>query len=344
MKKGDNDMPTPYSIRARGGSISRRSAMAMLGGTLALGRSAGAIAQDAAFPNRSIRFVMPFPPGGAADLMGRLYSKALSEQTGQPVVADNRPGANGLIGVQNVLKSPHDGYHLLIGSSSTLAINVATYKSLPYDPIKDFIPVGLLGTLPEVLVVSADSPIKTFADFVRTAQARPGALNYGTGSTVLQLQGEWMNEIAGIKTTSITYKGGGEVATALLSNTVDIALLDLSAAGALIRGGKLRALALGAAEPFASLPGVPTTRQLGLKGYTGELWVIAAVVAGTPKPVVEYYAAQFAKAAEQPYVQEWLRERDLGYARRSVAELKSMIASDIERANKLVDRLAIPRI
>lgn len=335
-------MGNPSPINARGGSIKRRHVMAMLGSALASGTSTGASAQ-AAFPSRPIRFVMPFPPGGAADLIGRVYAKALSEQAGQPVVPDNRPGANGVIGVQNVLRSPQDGYSVLIGSSSTLAINAATVKNLPYDPTKDFIPVGLLATLPDVLVVPADSPIRTFADFVRAARAKPGALNYGTGSTVLQLQGAWMNEIADIKTTDITFKGGGEVVSALMSNTVDVALLDLSAASALIRSGKLRALVLGAAEPFASLPGVPTPGQVGLKGYRGELWVMAAVAAGTARPVVDYYASQFAKAAEQPSVREWLRERDLGYARRSTAELKSMIESDIERANRLVDRLGLPR-
>lgn len=335
-------MKIPLSNHAPGRGVSRRDVLTMFGGALATSLGAGANAQDA-FPGRPIRFVMPFPPGGAADLIGRLYSKALSEQTGQPVVADNKPGANGLIGVQNVLKSAHDGYSLLIGSSSTLAINAATYKSLPYDPVKDFTPVGLLATLPDVLVVSASSPIKTFADYVSAAKAKPGALNHGTGSTVLQLQGEWMNEIAGIKTTGITYKGGGEVISAVLSNTVDVALLDLSAASALIRAGKLRALAIGATEPSASLAAVPTTAQVGLKGYSGELWVIAAVAAGTPKAIVDYYSAQFAKASEQPYVRQWLSERDLGHARRSVAEMKTMIASDIERANRLVDRLALPR-
>ncbi|MBS0343560.1 MAG: tripartite tricarboxylate transporter substrate binding protein [Proteobacteria bacterium] len=324
-------------------AFSRRSVLAALGSALSCGLVTSAFGQEAAFPSRPIRFVMPFPPAGAADLIGRLYTKALAEMTGQAVVPDNKPGANGLIGVQNVQRSPRDGYSVLIGSSSTLAFNAATYKNLPYDPVKDFVPVGLLATLPVVLVTSSRSTIQSFADLVRRAKERPGALNYGTGSTALQLQAEWMNEMAGVKATAITFKGGGEVVSAILSNTVDVALLDLSAASALIRSGQLRGLALGASEAYASLPGVPTTAQLGLNGYAGELWVIAAVATGTPQAIVDYYATQFAKAAEQPYVREWLRERDLGYMRKSVAELRSTIAGDIERTNKLVDRLGLER-
>lgn len=332
-------------VGGRGGTaFSRRRVLAAFGGAaLGCGMVASAFGQDAAFPSRPIRFVMPFPSAGAVDLIGRLYTKALAEMTGQAVVPDNKPGANGLIGVQNVQRSPRDGYSVLIGSSSTLAFNAATYKKLPYDPVKDFVPVALLATLPVVLVTSSRSPIQSFADLVRRARGRPGALNYGTGSTALQLQAAWMNEMAGITTTVITFKGGGEAVSAVLSNTVDVALLDLSAASALIRSGQLRGLALGASEAYASLPGVPTTAQLGLSGYTGELWVIAAVATGTPQVIVDYYATQFAKAAEQPYVREWLRERDLGYTRKSVAELRSTIAGDIERTNKLVDRLGLER-
>lgn len=336
-------MPLPDATVCWPPTIGRRAVLTSLAGVLSLGAGVGTEAQEPGFPNRAIRFVMPFPPGGAADLIGRLYSRALSEQTGQAVVADNKPGANGLIGVQHVLRSPSDGYSLLIGSSSTLAINAAIFKKLPYDPVKDFIPVGLLATLPDVLVVPAASSIRSFSDYVRLAKERPSALNYGTGSAVLQLQGEWMNEIAGIKTTGVAFKGGGEVVSALLSSTVDVALLDLSAATTLIRSGKLRALALGASQPSPSLPGVPTTAQLGLDPYSGELWVIAALAAGTPKSIVDYHAAQFAKAANQRYVRDWLRERDLGQTSRTVAELQSLIASDIDRANKLVDRLSFPR-
>jgi len=336
-------MPKISMRSQRDAGISRRCALAALASALSYGMSVKAFGQDVTFPNRPLRFVMPFLPAGAADLIGRLYTKALAEMTGQAVVPDNKPGANGLIGVQNVQRSPRDGYSVLIGSSSTLAFNAATYKNLPYDPVKDFVPVALVATLPVVLVASSRSSLRSSADLVRRAKERPGALNYGTGFTALQLQAKWMNEMTGIKTTAITFKGGGEVVSAVLSNTVDVALLDLSAASALIRSGQLRGLALGASQTYASLPDVPTTAQLGLGGYAGELWVIAAVATGTPKSIIDYYATQFAKAAEQPYVREWLRERDLCYALKSVAELKSTIAGDIERTNKLVDRLGLER-
>lgn len=326
--------------------MGRRRAIGLLAGGLAAWATAAHAAgpQDPAFPTRSIRMVIPFPPSGGADLIGRLYAKSLSELSGQPVIADNRPGASGLIGAQNVLASPRDGYTLLMGSSSTLAVNAAIYKHLPYDPLTDFVPIGILATGPVVLVTGASPSIKSFDDFVKQARARPGALNLGTGSTALQLQAEWLNELAGIKTTAIPYKGGSEVAAALLANGVDVGMLDMSAAQALIRSGKLRGLALGASQPLASLPGVPTTDQLGIKGYNGESWVIAAVAAGTPEYIVDDYAALIAKAAQQPSTKHWLTERDFGYMYRSPAATKALMAADIARYKQLVARLGIPKI
>ncbi|ATA55540.1 ABC transporter substrate-binding protein [Variovorax boronicumulans] len=326
--------------------LSRRSAMQLVTAGLAVWTAGAwaASAQSDAFPVRPIRMVIPFPPSGAADLVGRLYAKALAELSGQPVVPDNRPGASGLIGAQNVLASARDGYSLLIGSSSTLAVNAATAKSLPYDPLTDFVPVGVLATGPVVLVTGASSGIKSFEDLVQKAQAHPKTLNLGTGSTALQLQAEWLNETVGMKMTTIPYKGGSEVASALLANAVDVGMLDVSAAHALIRSGKLRGLALGASQPLASLPGVPTTAQLGVRGYTGESWIVAAVAAGTPDHVVDYYATVLAKAAKLRSTQDWLRERDLGYVYRTAAQTKALIAADIALYKQLVDRLGIPKV
>lgn len=326
--------------------MDRRKAISLLAAPMAAWAAVahGAGPLEPTFPVRSIRMVIPFPPSGAADLVGRLYAQSLSELSGQPVVADNRPGASGLIGTQNVLASPRDGYTLLIGSSSTLAVNAAIFKSLPYDPLADFVPTGILATGPVILVTAASSPIRNFDDLVKKAQARPGTLNLGTGSTALQLQAEWLNELAGIRTTSISYKGGSEVASALLANVVDVGMLDVSAAHALIRAGKLRGLALGANQPVASLPGVPTADQLGLKGYSGESWIIAAVPTGTPGHVVDYYADQFAKIARQPSTRGWLGDRDLGYVYRTPAETKALMAADIARYKQLVTRLGIARI
>lgn len=325
--------------------ISRRQLVGLAAGSLgvaAVGAQATPV-RAGVFPVRPIRMVIPFPPSGAADLVGRVYAKSLGELSGRAVVVENKPGVSGLIGTQHVLASPRDGYTLLIGSSSTLAVNAATYERLPYDPLKDFLPVGVLATGPVVLVSGASSSIKTFDDFVKKALANPGKITLGTGSTALQLQAEWLNEIVGIKTTSIPYKGGSEVVSGLLTNSLDVGMVDLSAAHSLIQSGKLRGLVLGATQPVASLPNLPTTDQLGIKGYAGESWIIAAVSAGTPEDVVAYYSTQLAKAAQEPSIKNWLRERDFGYVYRTAAETKVLMAADIARYTQLVNRLGIPR-
>lgn len=298
----------------------------------------------ATFPDKAIRLVLPFPPAGAVDHIGRLYSKALLDSTGQPIVVENRPGANGLIGVRDVLRSSRDGYSVLIGSSSTMAFNAALFKELPYDPRTDFIPVGILATLPAVLITNVGSRFRTFDDLIQTAKKHPKEINYGTGSTSMQLSAAWMNDLAGIDTTGIAFKGASEVVNALLSNSIDVGLVDLSAASELIRSGKLRGLALAATERYASLPDVPTTAEVGLKEYSGEMWVLAAVAAGTPDDIVTYYAEAFAKAAQQPEIQTWLRQRDMGYTYHTVTEMQSMLAAEIDRWQGLVERLNVPRL
>lgn len=335
-----------FGVPGRSAGIGRRKAVSLVAGSLgawAAGAYGGAPTGEA-FPVRPIRMVIPFPPSGATDLIGRVYAKSLSELSGQAVVPDNKPGASGLIGTQSVLASPRDGYSLLIGSSSTLAVNAAIFKSLPYDPLADFVPTGVLAAAAIVLVTGASSQIKSFDDLVKKARAQPRVLNLGTGSTALQLQAEWLNEIVGIATTTIPYKGGSEVAAALLANAIDVGMLDLSTAHTLIRSGKLRGLVLGASQPVASLPGVPTTDQLGIRGYASESWVVAAVPAGTPDHIVDYYATQLAKAAQQRSTKDWLRERDLAYVYRTVAETKALIAADIARYKQLVNRLGIPKV
>ena len=210
-----------------------------------------ALAQE--FPSRPIRFVVPFPPGSGTDTSARYFARKLTEMVGQPVVVDNKPGANGFIAVRAVQSAPADGYTVFIGSNSTLAVNVALFKNLPYDPVADLAPLTMLMRSPALLIVPGNSGPRTLSDLVADARAKPGQLNFGAGSAGYQLMAEAFNDAARVQTVHVPFKGASEAVTAVSAGTVHFAFAEMTSAQELVRSGKLRAMAVASERRVPSL-------------------------------------------------------------------------------------------
>ncbi len=270
----------------------------LLATTYVLLQGLPALAQD--FPSRPIKFIVPFAAGSITDVSARYYARQLTTLAGQAVIVDNRPGANGLNGVNALLNAPADGYTVLIGTTSTLATNLALYKKLPYDPVADFAPLGMMSTIPTVIVTNTQSSIATLQQLIEAAKTVPGKLNYSAGATSYQLMGELFNERSSVKTAFIPYKGSSEALNAVLGQQVDFSVLDMSTALASIKGGKLRALAVAGEQRSSLLPDVPTAAEAGVPGYVASTWVAGVVSAKTPKAELDRLQKWFAQIAAQP--------------------------------------------
>ena len=273
--------------------LHRRSTLgALFGVTLAaLGAALAPAAQAQAFPARTIKFVVPFGPGSGTDTSARYFAKKLQDLTGQPVVVENKPGANGFLAVKQVLTAPADSYTVFIGSNSTLAVNAALFKELPYDPVKDFSPLTMMMRAPAMLAVPPGSPIGSLQGLIAHAQANPGKVNFGAGSAGYQLMAELLNDRAGLQTVHVPFKSAAETMTAVASGTVDYAFAEVTAVLELARGGRVKILAVAADRRVDMAPEVPTFTDAGLPGFEAYTWVGAMVASKTP-------AAETARLAE----------------------------------------------
>ena len=284
-------------------TLTRRRALALCAAALSAAISPALHAQD--FPSKPIKFIVPFGPGSGTDTSARYYAKKLQEVTGQPVVVENRPGGNGFIAVKQALGAPADGYTVFIGSNSTLAVNAALFKALPYDPQKDFAPLTMLMRAPAVLVAPGDSDVKTLKDLVAKAQANPGKVNFGAGSAGYQLMGELLNDVAKVHTVHVPFKGAGEVATAVAGHTVDYAFAEVTSVQELIKAGRLKGLAVASDTRVPALPNVPTAKEAGLPGIEAYTWVGAMVSSKTPPAITAKLADWFTHIANQPETQQF---------------------------------------
>lgn len=240
-----------------------------------------------AYPQKPIRLIVPWPAGGATDSVGRAVAEALRVQLGQSVIVDNIAGAGGNIGTQQFVRQPHDGYTLLLATSSTNSANPYLYKRTGFDPIKDFTPVASLAVIPSVLVVAAASPYRTPNDIVAAAKAKPGTLSYGSGGVgnSAHLAGELFKAKTGIDAVHVPYKGSAPALTDVMAGQLDF-MLDTGAYGQ-VKGGKIRAIAVASDKRHPMLPGVSTFDELGIKGMHMNAWYGLAAPAGTPQPVVD---------------------------------------------------------
>lgn len=297
---------------------------------LAVAPAGAALAQTADFPSKPIKFIVPFGPGSGTDTSARYFGKKLSELTGQPVVVENKPGANGFLAVKAVLSAPADGYTVFIGSNSTLAVNVALFKSLPYDPVADLAPLTMMMRSPALLIVPGTSPHKTLADLVVAAKAQPDKLNYGAGSAGYQLMAELFNDAAKVQTHHVPFKGAGEAVTAVASGTVDLAFAEMTSAQELVKGGKLRALAVAAEKRVAALSSVPTASEAGLPGFTAYTWVAAAVSAKTPKPMTDKLAELMTRIEQMPQTREFYERIGAEVMRGGPEEMRAFQNAEIQ--------------
>jgi tripartite-type tricarboxylate transporter receptor subunit TctC len=262
--------------------------------------SSAALAQT--WPTKPIRWISPWPAGGANDVFSRALAQKLTESLGQPVVVDNKAGAAGTIGSDIAAKSPGDGYTIVMGSSPTHAIAPSVYSALPYDPVRDFVPVTLVAVVPNVLVVHPSLPVKSVAELVAYAKANPGKINFAsTGNGTSQhLSAELFKTLTGVDIVHIPYKGSAPALTELLAGTVQIAFENLPTMLPHIQSGKLRALAVTPAKRSAIMPDLPTIAEAGVPGYEASVWFGVLMPAKTPRAVVDRLHDEIMKALETP--------------------------------------------
>jgi tripartite-type tricarboxylate transporter receptor subunit TctC len=294
-------------------------------------------AQDK-WPSRPITYIVPFAAGGTTDILGRVLANKLGPALGTTVVVDNKPGAGGNIGSDFVAKAAPDGYTILGGTISSHAINISLYPSMPYDPVKSFQPVSLIGTLPNVLVVNASSPYKTLADVIAAAKAKSEALTFGSSGngTSQHLSGELFQSMTGAKMLHIPYKGSAPAMQALLGQQVDLVFENIVAAVPLIQSGKLRALGVTSATRASSLPNVPTLSDAGLPGYEIVSWQAVFAPAGTPQPVVQRLASEIGKIIHDPEVAARLAGLGVEPSGAGPAELGALQKSEVAKWAKLI--------
>jgi tripartite-type tricarboxylate transporter receptor subunit TctC len=322
-------MTTNELSRAR---LLRAVPRALAGAALLL---AGLSAHAGAWPEKPVRLVVSYPPGGTVDAVARIIAPKLSAKLGQPVVIDNRGGAGGAIGGDLVAKSAPDGYTVMLDASNH-AQNPALRK-MPFDTLRDLAPVSLLVKVPNVLVVNPSAPMKSVADLIAQAKAKPGGINYassGNGSAQ-HLAGELFASMAGVQITHVAYKGGGPALTDVMSGHVPVFFASLASSLPFIQGGKLRALAVTGKTPSPALPQLPTVAEAGLPGYEVYEWNAVFVPAGTPAPVVERLSKEFAATLKDPEVRTRLEALGAEVIGSSPAELDSFRRAEITKWTRL---------
>ena len=323
--------------RLKGGA-SRRLALA---GLTALATAAtllsGAVYAQA-YPSRPIKLVVPFPAGGGTDVIAREVANKVATQQGWTIVIDNKPGSGGNLGVDAAAKAAPDGYTLVLGQTSNLAINPTLYAKLPYNPEKDLAPVGLVASAPLVLVVATDSPYKTLADVVAAAKAKPETLNYASSGsgTVAHLATELFQKAAGVKFTHVPYKGAAQGVTDLIGGQIQMYMSSIPTLIGSIRNGKMRALAVTSAKRADDLPNVPTVAESGYKGFEAVTWFGIAGPAAMPKEAIAKLNGAFNKALQDPEVKKKLEGQGADVLGGSPEKFSALIREDIVRWGKVV--------
>lgn len=320
--------------RAPGVAASRRllgiAAIVLLAGS-ALVAPPSAHAQS--YPSRAIKLIVPFPAGGGTDLIAREVANKVAVANGWSIVIDNKPGSGGNLGVDAAAKATPDGYTLVLGQTSNLAINPTLYAKLPYSPERDLTPVVEVASAPLVLVVAADSPYKTLADVVAAAKAKPDSLNYASSGsgTVAHLATELFQKTAGIKFTHVPYKGAAQGSTDLIGGQIQMYMSSVPTLLGYIKNGKMRALAVTSPRRTADLPSVPTVAESGFKGFEAVTWFGLAGPAGMPKDVVVKLNTAFNKALKDPETRNKLASQGADALGGTPEQFAKLIRDDIGR-------------
>jgi tripartite-type tricarboxylate transporter receptor subunit TctC len=315
-------------------SLASRLAVGIVAG---LALAGPAKAQD--YPSKPIRLVVPFAAGGATDVLARLVGERLTASLGQQVVVDNRPGAGGNIGSDIVARAEPDGYTILMGAVGTHAINPSLYPKMPYDPVKDFAPVTLVASVPNVLVVNPEVPAKSVEELIDLAKAKPGELNFASSGngTSIHLSGELFKAMTGTDIVHVPYKGSGPAVTDLLGGQVQMMFDNMPSSLPHVKAGKLRALGVTSAKRSPALPEVPTIAEAGVPGYDATSWFGILAPAGTPEPVVTRLQGAIVQALGEPEMRQRMADLGAEPVGDTPAEFGQFIAAEIAKWAKVVN-------
>jgi tripartite-type tricarboxylate transporter receptor subunit TctC len=309
--------------------------------------SFGAAAQGAAidsYPTKPIRLIVPFPAGASSDIVGRMLGQKISEYLGQQVIADNRAGAGGNLGIALCAKAPPDGYSMVIATAS-IAVSPSLYANPGYDAVRDLAPVARLTNIPNVMIVHPSVPAKTLREFVELARKSPGKLNFGSGGagTTNHLANELLKHLEKINIVHVPYKGVTQAMTAMMGGEVDTVVMPVTTAAPQIRNGKVRALAVLTDKRIPTLPDVPTAVEAGVKGFTMPLWYGMFAPAATPRSILGRLNKELVRALQAPDVKEKLAALGVDPWPGSGEELGQLLKQDIERYGTIVKSAGLPK-
>jgi tripartite-type tricarboxylate transporter receptor subunit TctC len=290
------------------------------------------------YPAKPVRMIIPYPPGGGNDLLGRLFAAKLSERMGQSFIVENRPGAGTVIGTEAAAKSPPDGYTILLSSIATHALSPNLYSRVPYDPIKDFAPITLLGIAPTVLVINKDLAVKDLGELIAAAKAKPGELTYASGGngTPPHINGEVFKSVAGVNLLHIPYKGGGPALADLAAGRVHVMLDTAASAMSHVRAGRLRALAISAPKRSPEYPDLPTFAEAGLPQYETNAWYSMHAPAGTPPEIVRRLNTELVTILKEPDILARFKQLSTDPVGNSPEEFGAFVKAELEKYARII--------
>jgi tripartite-type tricarboxylate transporter receptor subunit TctC len=319
-------------------SIERRTLVRGLAALAFACVAAPAAAQTGSWPNKPIRYIVPFAPGGTTDILARAVGEPLAKALGQPIVVENKPGQGGSIGAAELARSAPDGYTIGGGTISSHGINATLYDKLSYDPVTSFAPITMYASQPNVLLVHPSVPAKDLKEFIALLKANPNKYSFGSAGngTSQHISGELFKTMAGVQMQHIPYRGSGQMMPELLGGNLPVAVDNIATAMPHVKSGKLRALAVTSAQRSIVAPDVPTVAESGLPGYELTSWQAVFAPAGTPPAIVERLYTEIAKILKTPEMQKRLGELGLDISGMPPAELGALVKKDVPRLGKIV--------
>ena len=319
----------------------RRTIMSAALGALMAAALPASAQQAANFPSKPITFVVPFAAGSATDLIARALGQAVSQSTGQSVIVENKGGASGIIAAQAAARAPADGYTVLITTNTTHAANEHLYKKLPYNPVKDFVPLTGLGKGGQVLVVNASAPFNSVQELLEHAKKNPGKLSFGSGSSSSRMAGEMLKQLGGVDILHVPYNSNPLAITDLMGGQIDLMITDVSTGVPQIQAGKLKALGFSTEERSVMLPDVPTIAEAGVKGYSMGYWFAAYAPVGTPAEVTKKLSQLLGDAVQSKSAEGFYKQSGTTKWRGTSAELAKFQADETQKWGKVVKAAGI---
>lgn len=303
--------------------------------------AAGLGAAQAAYPEREIRLIVPFPAGGSTDIVGRIAAQGLSARLGQPIVVENRGGAGGTLGTQAASTMAPDGYTLTVATTSTHVVGPLTHATVTYKPVEGFSHIGMIGETPYVMVISPKLQANSVEDVIKLAKQKPSTLNFGSagqGSTT-HLAGEMFLAATGVKMEHIPYKGNADATKAVMSDEVQVLFGSMPAVLSQIRAGTIKALAVGTTERSPQLPDVPTMQQAGVKDYRASLWLGLSAPAGVPQPIIDRLAGALEETVKDPNIAAQLAKNGAEPSVMKPAEFRKLIADELKVYGNILESM-----